>query len=234
MRTTNSIFIKYSMISILFICLIQHVKAQNYFNGTTFTINVGCNELQYDGIEFTNNKAYPLILNWTKLLDDTIPGSRFDMCANAECYIGVPDTGSNWVYPVLPTKIGFFKMHYWSGDSSGASTMKIYVYEDAFPNDGDTLTYFLNISCPNGIGNSNQGIDNLSIYPNPSKGNVSISLKEATNASLTLRNSLGQILLSNKYMLTNRIDLNLDVPKGIYFLQVEANGEIITKKILKE
>ncbi len=234
MKTTILIFTKLNIIGILVLCLTHPIKAQNYFNGTTFTINVGCNELQYDGIEFTNNKAYPLILNWTKLLDDTIPGSRFDMCANAECYIGVPDTGSNWVYPVLPTKIGFFKMHYWSGDSSGTSTMKIYVYEDAFPNDGDTLTYFLNISCPSEIEESNQSIDNLSIYPNPSKGNVSISLKEATNASLTLRNSLGQILLSNKYMLTNRIDLNLDVPKGIYFLQVEANGETITRKIVKE
>ena len=169
------------------------------------------------------------------MLDDTVPGSRFDMCANAECYIGVPDTGSNSTFPVLPTKIGFFKMHYWSGDSSGTSTMKIYVYEASFPNDGDTLTYYLTISCSAiVIEQSNQGINNVSIYPNPSKGVVNISLKEATNASVTLSNSLGQILLSDKYLLTNQINLNLDVPTGIYFLQVEVDGEIITKKIVKE
>jgi len=233
MKAIIQLFSKLIVISILFFSLTNHLKAQNYFNGTTFTINVGCNELQYDGIEFTNNKAYPLILNWTKLFEDTVSGSRFDMCANADCFVGVPDTGSNWVYPVLPTKIGFFKMHYWSGDSSGTSTVKIYVYEDAFPNDGDTLTYFLTISCLNGIDDSYQD-NNILIYPNPSKGMIYISMKEVTNASVTLRNSLGQIILSDKYMLTNQIDLDLDVPKGIYFLQVEANGETITRKIVKE
>jgi len=229
MRTTILI------IGILFICLTHHLKAQNFFNGTTFTINLGCNELDYDGIEFLNDKTYPLILNWTKLLDDTVSGSRFDMCANSECYIGVPDTGSNSSFPVLPNKIGFFKMHYWSGDSSGTSTMKIYVYEASFPNNGDTLTYFLNISCSiNGTDEPTQEVNNVTIYPNPSKGVVNISFKEATNSSITLRNSLGQILLSDRYKLTNQIDLNLNAPIGIYFLQIEANGEIITKKILKE
>lgn len=235
MRTTILIITKLNIIGIIFICLTHNVQAQNYFNGTTYTINLSCNRLDYGGIEFTNDKTYPLILNWTKLLEDTVPGSRFDICANTECYIGVPETGSNWTYPVLPGEIGFFKMHFWTGDSSGTSTVKIYLYEDSFPNDGDTLTYLLNISCFSvGIDESNQGINNLSIYPNPSKDVVTISWKEATNANVTLRNSLGQILLSDKYKLTNQIDLNLDVPIGIYFLQIEAYGEVITRKIVKE
>ena len=229
MRTTILILV------IFFISLTQNIKAQNYFNGKTFSINLGCNELDYDGIEFLNNKTYPLILNWTKLLDDTVSGSRFDMCANSECYVGVPDTGSNLTFPVLQNKIGFFKMHFWSGDSSGTSTMKIYVYEASLPNNGDTLTYFLNILCStNSINSTNQISNNVSIYPNPSKGVVHISLKEATNSSITLRNSLGQILLADKYSLTDQIDLNLDFPIGFYFLQIEAFGEISTRKVVIE
>lgn len=235
MKTTILIIAKLNIIGILFLCLTHNVKAQNYFNGTTYTINLGCNALDYGGIEYTNDKSYPLILKWIKVLEDTVPGSSFDICANAECYIGIPDTGSNWTFPAPPNEIGFFKMHYWTGDYSGTSTAKIYVYEESSPNDGDTLTYFLNISCSGvGIEESNQGINNLSIYPNPSKGVVTISLSEAANASITLRNSLGQILLSDKYKSTSHIDLNLNVPIGIYFLQIEANGEIITRKIVKE
>lgn len=235
MKTTTLIIARLSVLGILFICLTFNVKAQNYFNGTTYTINLGCNTLDYGGIEFTNDNPYPLILKWTKVLEDTVSGSRFDICANAGCYIGVPDTGSNRDFPVPPYEIGFYKMHYWTGDSSGTSTVKIYVYEESSPNDGDTLTYFLNISCSGvGIEESNKGINNLSIYPNPSKGVVSISLEEATNASLTLRNSFGQILLTDKYNSTRHIDLNLNVPVGIYFLQIEANGEIITRKIVKK
>lgn len=235
MKTTTLIMAKLSVLGILFICLNPNVKAQNYVNGTTYTINLGCNELDYGGIEFINENPYPLILKWTKVSVDTVPGSRFDICANAGCYIGIPDTGSNWDFPVPPYEVGFYKMHYWTGDSSGTSIAKIYLYEESSPDDGDTLTYILNISCSGvGIEESDQGINKLSIYPNPTNGPVAVSLKEATDASITLRNNFGQIILTEKYKSTSHIDLNLDVPAGVYFLQIETNGEIITRKIVKE
>ena len=84
------------LFGILFIGLTNNAKAQDYFNGTTYSITLGCNALDYEGIEFTNNKTYPLVLHWTKLLEDTVQGSSFDMCANTACYNTVPDTGSNY------------------------------------------------------------------------------------------------------------------------------------------
>ena len=48
MKTAILIITKLTSIGILFLCLTHPIKAQNYFNGTTFTINLGCNELDYD------------------------------------------------------------------------------------------------------------------------------------------------------------------------------------------
>lgn len=76
--------------------------------------------------------------------------------------------------------------------------------------------------------------DDFLIFPNPTTGNIFIdlgSIKQELKA--TLINSLGQILLVKNYKSIVYFKLNLDYPKGIYFLTLESEGEVITKKILK-
>jgi len=51
--------------------------------------------------------------------------------------------------------------------------------------------------------------------------------------NLRLTNALGQVILTKNYESTNRINFDLDTPKGVYFLQVDIDGQVITKKILK-
>ncbi|NQX98416.1 MAG: T9SS type A sorting domain-containing protein [Flavobacteriales bacterium] len=75
----------------------------------------------------------------------------------------------------------------------------------------------------------------ISFYPNPTDGAVTIDLKEdKQNVKATLTNSLGQIILSENYTSTNSINFNIETPKGVYFLQLEVDGEMITKKIMKQ
>jgi hypothetical protein len=84
------------------------------------------------------------------------------------------------------------------------------------------------------------GIDELSsssvsIHPNPTTSQLSISLEKGTATSVTLRNSLGQLLLSDKIKATNHVAIDLSTyPIGIYFLQLEVDGKLITKKVVKE
>lgn len=238
MKPSLPIFTRLSFIGILTICLTYNARAQNYFNGTTYTINLGCNALDYEGIEFINDKTYPLVLHWTKLLEDTVPGSSFDMCANTACYNTVPDTGSNYDYPVKPGKIGFFKMHYWTGDSSGTSTLKLYLYEDSLPNNGDTLTYILNISCFSvGIEKENNK-DLLNIYPLPADNYINLNLNHQSNENLYLVNifnALGQKVLSERIenVNLNRLDVS-NLSNGVYLLEVKNINKksLTTKKII--
>ncbi|MDG1148065.1 MAG: T9SS type A sorting domain-containing protein [Crocinitomicaceae bacterium] len=226
--------IKRTILIILLISFTHNVKSQIFYNGTTHTAELGCNDLLYGGIHFSNDTSYPMVLQWTKLIEDTVPGSKFYMCANVECYDDVPDTGSNSTYPVMPGDSGFLYMHYWSGEVSGTSIVKLYVYEASNPSFGDTLTYLMNIDCSAGISNI-EAIDNsISVYPNPSKGLISISLKDVSDVSVTLLNNLGQILLTEKHNGTNKIDMKLDAVPGVYFVHIEAYGEIFIKKVVKE
>tara|TARA_B100000809_G_scaffold17440_1_gene15483 strand:- start:2461 stop:3597 length:1137 start_codon:yes stop_codon:yes gene_type:complete len=78
-------------------------------------------------------------------------------------------------------------------------------------------------------------ISDAMIFPNPTIGAITINLGEVKqDVKTTLTNSLGQVILSKNFTSTNFIKLNIDAPKGIYFLQLECNGEDITKKIIKE
>jgi len=75
---------------------------------------------------------------------------------------------------------------------------------------------------------------NIKIFPNPTNGSITISLEETISTiNLRLTNALGQVILTKNYESTNRINFDLDTPKGVYFLQVDLDGQIVTKKILK-
>ena len=74
----------------------------------------------------------------------------------------------------------------------------------------------------------------IKIFPNPTNGSMTISLEEIMSIiNLRLTNALGQVILTKNYESTNRINFDLDTPKGVYFLQVDIDGQVITKKILK-
>ena len=72
------------------------------------------------------------------------------------------------------------------------------------------------------------------ISPNPTSGNLSISLEEVFTGSYILRNSLGQIVLSDSFEASKELDISLDGPPGIYFLLIEIDGQVITKKVVKK
>ena len=75
----------------------------------------------------------------------------------------------------------------------------------------------------------------MSLYPNPTAGFITIDLEETkSNINLSLTNAIGQVILTESYKSNNYINLEIDAPKGLYFLQLESDGDVITKKIIKE
>ncbi|PCJ00499.1 MAG: hypothetical protein COB15_02720 [Flavobacteriales bacterium] len=72
-----------------------------------------------------------------------------------------------------------------------------------------------------------QKLNNLNTHPNPTTASINIDLGEAlNNVSFTLTNNLGQLILTKHFASTNFISLDIDAPKGIYFLQLQTeNGE---------
>ncbi|MCX6199736.1 MAG: T9SS type A sorting domain-containing protein [Bacteroidetes bacterium] len=80
----------------------------------------------------------------------------------------------------------------------------------------------------------------IQVYPNPFTNDLSIALKGENihEAIFTITNALGQVIynrkeenLANGY--TKMLDLSY-LPGGFYFITVTQNGELFTKKVVKE
>ena len=101
--------------------------------------------------------------------------------------------------------------------------------------DGNGCTTCAPVTVTFATGIDVQASSSISIYPNPTENWITVSLEEGTATSVTIRNSLGQLLLSDKIKTTNQVALDLSsYPTGIYFLQLEVDGQVITKKVVKE
>jgi len=220
----------------LILSAITKSDAQNYtlVPGDTFVINQGLNDLQYDGIEWTNNTNQTMILSWKRIELDTIPGSMMDFCASGECFIGLPDTGSSHCFPTAPGQNGWFKFHYWSGSTAGTSKARIYIYEATNPNNGDTLTYIFNMNSLNTITENSKEL--ISFYPNPVVDVIKFNIKNnQINYKVSVINAVGQSVKEIEISYSdNSLDLST-LKKGVYFITIRDNqNKIIQKnKIIK-
>jgi hypothetical protein len=76
----------------------------------------------------------------------------------------------------------------------------------------------------------------FSIYPNPSNGNITIAFQDGLkNGTLEVFNSIGQEIYSDKISGSiSKKDINLNAATGIYFVKVNDEEKVFTKKLVIE
>ena len=90
-------------------------------------------------------------------------------------------------------------------------------------------------NCPNPcvIGIEENSLSNLSLYPNPTTGSLSIAqLEQFVGGNLEIVNLMGQVIFSQQINATT-LTLNLATqPKGIYLVKVVNENNVIVQKIV--
>jgi len=76
-------------------------------------------------------------------------------------------------------------------------------------------------------------LENISLYPNPNHGNFTIENIES-NTTINIISSTGQIIYNTTTNNTDHINLDMDIPNGIYFIQLINNDSQKTIKFIKE
>jgi hypothetical protein len=74
----------------------------------------------------------------------------------------------------------------------------------------------------------------FSIYPNPTEGSIFLSIKEGSTTSISIRNSVGQLLLSD-ILSSGQIEIDLSMySAGLYFINIEVDNQFMTQKVFKK
>ena len=100
---------------------------------------------------------------------------------------------------------------------------------------GDTICIYV---WPEPTGLSNFSTSNITIYPNPTRGVVTISFTSHINNDYLVRivNLIGEIVFLeslDSYVGTYKKTINLSsYSKAIYFLEIETDYGIINKKLI--
>lgn len=93
-----------------------------------------------------------------------------------------------------------------------------------------------NVATNAATGLSDNNMDNFEVYPNPSRGDVTISMEkvEDANYSITVSNTLGQKVYSSKLVSDKtKLDFTQFGKQGIYFVQViDSKGVIVGRRKL--
>lgn len=75
----------------------------------------------------------------------------------------------------------------------------------------------------------------IDIYPNPTNGNISISNNKQLNVGIQIYNVIGNKVLETKSSTTKEQTINLtSLKSGVYLVQINANGNNITKRLVKQ
>lgn len=76
---------------------------------------------------------------------------------------------------------------------------------------------------------------NIRIFPNPNDGQFTIDLgEEMTEFNVEIRDINGRLILSDNYFNASEVSINLDQPSGMYFVQVNFEGQMKMLRVVKQ
>lgn len=106
------------------------------------------------------------------------------------------------------------------------------------PNDDSTsVTFIMNGNGQTGLSSYCKSINELNLFPNPASGLVTIQLNTARykKVQLSVTDIYGRETLFHDYLNSNKSGIQFDVAgfqPGIYFVQLTADAQIFTSKLV--
>lgn len=197
------------------------IEYYNYMNGSWV-----------DGSPWLDNNFSPTNFMYPSDPNDTTGWSLVTEGALPNDFRGILTVDLGTFVPFMDTTLNFAYVPAQGTDNLNSVT--------ALYNKVDNLQAYWNAnpdlhqSCfTSGVGINELPFDLVDIYPNPSQGLIHVILNESSSdASLTVVDLAGNVVYEKNDLSSSKIDLELAVPDGVYFLTVTTTNGNITKKII--
>jgi hypothetical protein len=210
------------------------------FNGQTkYVMKFPYNNPPYDSVKTLYSVSYESLMDgWGNV---TTPTGTFASLRQKittyqtdSTFIHSPSGG--WMFSGPPSKDTTL-------DYSWLSQNNPFIADVATKWNGHVKSANYMISFATGV-NEIQDNPDLSIFPNPSNGvfNLEFGNKDGSaslttglgfkNTQLSIYNTVGERVYSDKILTPQSLRLHLDLPKGMYFVELSNEHSILTKKII--
>lgn len=217
-------------LSLLFFAF-NPVFAQEYIispsNVLNQVIETNTYTTNYIYMEHDNSSANSINLQWD-LIDIQVNADwDYSYCDWTNCYAG--NITSGVMTPIGQGQSGFINVNLMAPSiGSGYFVFKVYKVGDEI--NADTLTYNFNVTL--GLTDLELG-KSISVFPNPSETGDFTIKNILSGSSMTLVNSLGQIIQTASPITASYQIQNLNLRNGLYFVRFERDGEIYaTRKVI--
>jgi hypothetical protein len=177
-----------------------------------------------------NTSANKIILKWEKVSISLPSQWQYSMCDFGSCYAGIP-VGPNTMDTVAGNGQGFLGLNIDPGTTDGFGVVKVYVYQNGFHSNGDTLTWYVKTLAA-GVEEITTN-SSIKIFPNPVQNNLNINLNSSETANIYLTDALGRKVLTAQAASNSNIDVS-SLEKGFYTLIIETKDKTSFKRIIKD
>lgn len=182
-------------------------------------------------VELQNQTTESLLFKW-RLVDISFsPQWDYSLCDLGSCYPVVPDSAEMDI--TSPGGDAFFTCHMSFNNTNGYGALRIFVYEDGDEANGDTITFGFTAVTPTAIAETPLS-NPLDIYPNPTTGQVTISLNnQEMNGEFSILDLSGKTIHSQRLNgAVNHIVSLKDQKAGTYIVTYQLNGQVWTKRLV--
>jgi hypothetical protein len=177
-----------------------------------------------------NTSTNKIILKWERVSINLPSQWQYSMCDFGSCYPGIP-VGPNTMDTVPGNGNGFLGLNIDPGTTDGTGIVKVFVYQNGFHSNGDTLTWYIKTLAA-GVEEltANSGIK---IFPNPAQNNLNINLNTTETANVYLMDALGRQILTSQVSSNASLDIST-LDKGFYTLVIQTKDKQFFKRVIKE
>lgn len=207
------------------------LTAQDYIISPSNTLNqvieTNAYTTNYIYMQHDNTSANQINLAWDLIDIQVNPDWDYSYCDWTNCYAGNITTGT--MTPIGQGQSGFLNVNLMA-PSIGSGYFVFRVYKVGEEANADTLTYNFNVTL--GLSDVELG-KGISISPNPTDNGDFVVKNVLENSTITILNSLGQIIKTTKSS-SPMVQFNdLNARNGLYFVRLERNGEIYaTRRVI--
>lgn len=163
-----------------------------------------------------------VVISWTYPDDNGAEGFRIERSENGQTFTMVGATALNELSytdeTVLLGKTYYYRVYAYNDTKQ--------VQSDYTPVQQVTVSEFV-------TGIESPLSQSVRVFPNPNQGAFTVALPEVQNANLRVMNQLGQVVWRGSVE-GKKKELQLDLPQGVYFLQVQLKDRLETLRLVIE